>query len=97
VFVLAPSLQFFQVEPRRHASAAGKERTSQMTSPTTDKTEGKFDQAKGKVKEGLGNLADDNRTKGEGMLDQAKGKAKEGMGDAKDKANEAMDKVKSNS
>jgi uncharacterized protein YjbJ (UPF0337 family) len=68
-----------------------------MTSPTTDKTEGKFDQAKGKVKEGLGDLAGDEKTKSEGQLDQAKGKFKEGMGDAKDKMNDAMNKVKSNS
>ncbi len=56
-----------------------------MTSSTQDKGEGMLDQAKGKVKEGVGNATGDDQTKGEGMLDQAKGKAKEAMGDAKDK------------
>ena len=48
-----------------------------------DKTEGKFDEAKGKVKEEAGKLGGDRSTEWSGKLDQVKGKVKEGIGDAK--------------
>jgi uncharacterized protein YjbJ (UPF0337 family) len=67
-----------------------------MTTPTQDKTEGMFDQAKGKVKEGLGKATGNEQAQGEGKMDQAVGKVKEGMGNVKDKANDLMDKAKSN-
>lgn len=46
---------------------------------------GKLDQAKGKAKEELGKLTNDDSTKAEGKADQAKGKIKEGLGEAKRK------------
>ncbi len=48
-----------------------------------DKTEGKWDQAKGKVKEEAGKLGGDKSTEWSGKADQAKGHIKEAIGDAK--------------
>ena len=46
--------------------------------------EGKFDETKGKVKEGVGKLGGDRSTEIGGKFDQAKGKVKQGIGDLKD-------------
>jgi uncharacterized protein YjbJ (UPF0337 family) len=48
-----------------------------------DKTEGKWDEAKGKIKEEGGKVVGDRSTEWGGKLDQVKGKVKEGIGDAK--------------
>ncbi len=48
-----------------------------------DKTEGKFDQAKGKIKEEVGQITGDRSTEWSGKADQVKGKVKEGIGDVK--------------
>lgn len=45
----------------------------------------RVDQAKGKVKEGWGNLTGDKWTEAEGKFDQLKGKVKEGIADVKDR------------
>jgi len=58
-----------------------------------DKAEGKGDQVKGKLKEELGDLTDDESLEAEGHKDQAKGKAKEAMGDVKDAARKAKESV----
>jgi uncharacterized protein YjbJ (UPF0337 family) len=50
-----------------------------------DKLEGKWDQAKGKVKEEAGKLGGDRSTEIGGKVDQGKGKIKEGLGDLKEK------------
>ncbi len=63
-----------------------------MTDSTQDRAGGTFDEAKGKVKEGVGNITGDDKTKGEGILDQAVGKVKQGVADIKDKVNDAKDK-----
>lgn len=47
--------------------------------------EGKWEQAKGKVKEEAGKATDDQSLKNEGKADQAEGKIKEGIGEAKRK------------
>ena len=49
-----------------------------------DKIEGKWDQAKGKVKEEAGKLGGDRSTEIGGKLDQAKGKVKQGIGELKE-------------
>lgn len=51
---------------------------------------GKADQAKGRVKEAVGALADDKSLKQEGKLDQAAGKVKEGFEKAVDKVKGAV-------
>jgi len=56
----------------------------------------KMDEAKGRTKEAVGDLTDDEKLKREGQLDRAGAKVKETAGDAvdsaKDKVNEALDK-----
>ncbi len=49
-----------------------------------DKIEGKWDQAKGKVKEEAGKLGGDRSTEIGGKVDQGKGKLKEGLGNVKE-------------
>jgi uncharacterized protein YjbJ (UPF0337 family) len=53
-----------------------------------------LDQAKGKVKQAVGDLTDDNDLRKEGKNDEKAGKVKEFFGDAKDKADDLVDKVK---
>jgi uncharacterized protein YjbJ (UPF0337 family) len=56
----------------------------------------KMDEAKGRTKEALGDLTDDEKLKREGKLDQAGATVKKKTGDAvdtaKDKMNEALDR-----
>jgi uncharacterized protein YjbJ (UPF0337 family) len=56
--------------------------------------EGKADEAKGRVKEAAGDLADSDRLKREGKADQVGGRLKQAFEDAKDKAEELVDRVK---
>ncbi|WP_251520262.1 MULTISPECIES: CsbD family protein [Staphylococcus] len=58
--------------------------------------ESKFEQAKGNMKETVGNLADDKDLENEGKEDKGSGKAKEFVENAKEKANETIDKLKGN-
>jgi uncharacterized protein YjbJ (UPF0337 family) len=53
-----------------------------------------LDQAKGKIKQAVGDLTDDNDLRKEGKNDEKAGKVKEFFGDAKDKADDLVDKVK---
>lgn len=55
---------------------------------------GETDEAKGRVKEAAGDLADDQDMKDEGKLDQATGKAKQKVDEVKDKAGEVIDKAR---
>lgn len=56
--------------------------------------ESKFEQAKGNVKETVGNATDNKDLEKEGKEDKNSGKAKEFVENAKNKANEAIDKFK---
>ena len=56
--------------------------------------ESKFEQAKGNVKETVGNATDNKALEKEGKEDKNSGKAKEFVENAKNKANEAIDKFK---
>jgi len=58
-----------------------------------DKTEGKFDQAKGKIKEETGKVVGDRSTEWGGKMDQAKGHVKEGVGDLKIKGEAAKEEA----
>ncbi|MCG8925176.1 MULTISPECIES: CsbD family protein [Lentzea] len=51
---------------------------------TDDKIDANADQLKGKVKEGVGSLTDDEGLEAEGQGDQAKGHLKEGVEKVKD-------------
>jgi len=58
-----------------------------------DEIKGKFDQAQGKVKEGLGRATADERLRDEGVADQAEGEVREGYGKAKRNIGEAIEDV----
>jgi uncharacterized protein YjbJ (UPF0337 family) len=53
-------------------------------SSSRDRAEGLFDQGKGKVKQGLGDLTDDEQMQREGQIDELKGKGEQAAGDLKD-------------
>ncbi|MFD6180393.1 CsbD family protein [Streptomyces goshikiensis] len=55
---------------------------------------GKMDQAKGKAKEAVGKIADNDRMKAEGKMDQAKGKAKEAVADTAERTRAAKDTMR---
>jgi uncharacterized protein YjbJ (UPF0337 family) len=56
--------------------------------------EGKLDQAKGRAKQAVGDLTDDDDMRREGKVDEKSGQAKGKVGDLKDKAEDTIDKVK---
>ncbi|HEC2149615.1 TPA: CsbD family protein [Staphylococcus delphini] len=56
--------------------------------------ENKFEQAKGNIKETVGNVTDNESLENEGKQDKASGKAKEAIENVKDKANDVIDKFK---
>jgi uncharacterized protein YjbJ (UPF0337 family) len=58
---------------------------------TEDRTEGTWDEMKGKVKEGVGDATDDESLEREGKVDQSKGKAEQAVGHLKDAATDAKD------
>jgi uncharacterized protein YjbJ (UPF0337 family) len=58
-----------------------------------DEVAGKIDQAKGKIKQKVGDATDDPRLVDEGLDDEATGEVKEGVGAAKRKVADAADKV----
>jgi uncharacterized protein YjbJ (UPF0337 family) len=53
-----------------------------------------LDQAKGRIKQAAGDLTDDKDLKKEGQADENAGKVKEFLEDAKDKAEDLVDKIK---
>lgn len=64
-----------------------------MGAPNKDELEGKFDQAKGSVKEGLGRITGDEELENEGTADKLKGDVQEGWGGAKRKVGDALEDV----
>jgi uncharacterized protein YjbJ (UPF0337 family) len=54
----------------------------------------KSDQMKGRVKEAVGDITDDDDLKREGKADRLAGEVKEKVGDAKDKVEDVIDKTK---
>jgi len=52
------------------------------------------DDLKGRAKEAVGDMTDDDRLKREGKADRASGKAKEKVEEFKDKADDMIDSVK---
>ena len=53
-----------------------------------------LDQAKGRIKQAAGDLTDNDDLKRDGKTDENAGKVKEVLEDAKDKADDLVDKVK---
>lgn len=64
-----------------------------MGLPNRDELEGKFDQAKGGVKEGVGRALNDRDLESEGKADRASGNVQEGFGTAKRKVGEAVEDI----
>ncbi len=64
-----------------------------MGLPNKDELEGKFDQAKGSVKETVGRVTNDRDLETEGEADRAGGKVQEGFGTAKRKVGEAIEDI----
>ena len=64
-----------------------------MGLPNSDEMEGKWDQAKGRVKEGLGKALDDDDLEAEGTADRVSGNVQEGYGKAKRNIGEAIEDV----
>ncbi len=58
-----------------------------------DKAEGAWDNAKGKVKEKVGELTDDENTEAEGKKDQIKGKVEGAKGDLKEAGEKVKDSI----
>ena len=52
------------------------------------------DDLKGRAKDAVGDMTDDDRLKREGKADRASGKAKKMVDDVKDKADDAIDSMK---
>ncbi|MFZ0063469.1 MAG: CsbD family protein [Pyrinomonadaceae bacterium] len=64
-----------------------------MGLPNRDELEGKFDQAKGAVKENVGKALNDRDLEAEGDADRAGGNIREGFGTAKRKVGEAVEDI----
>ena len=62
-------------------------------SGTRDRAEGTVEEFKGKGKQALGDMTDDERLKAEGMGDEMKGKAQQAWGDIKDKAEDLKEDI----
>ena len=58
-----------------------------------DELDGKADALKGRVKQGVGDLTDNDRLRDEGVADEAAGKIKEGVGKARRKVGDAIEDV----
>jgi uncharacterized protein YjbJ (UPF0337 family) len=58
-----------------------------------DELKGRTDQAKGKIKQAVGDLTDDERLHDEGVADEASGDVQEGFGRARRKVGEAIEDI----
>lgn len=61
-----------------------------MGLPNKDEIKGKWDQAKGTVKENVGRIVDDKDLEAEGQADRTSGNMKEGFGTARRKIGEVI-------
>jgi uncharacterized protein YjbJ (UPF0337 family) len=61
-----------------------------MGFPNKDEIKGKFDQAKGTIKEKVGRAIDDKEMEAEGVADRAGGNIQEGFGTARRKVGETI-------
>jgi len=64
-----------------------------MGLPNKDEVEGKFDQAKGAIKENVGRAIDDREMETEGQADRTGGNVREGFGTARRKVGEAIEDI----
>ena len=64
-----------------------------MGAPNNDEVKGKYEQAKGSIKEGFGRLTGNEEMEAEGSADKLKGDVQEGWGGAKRKVGETIEDV----
>jgi uncharacterized protein YjbJ (UPF0337 family) len=64
-----------------------------MGAPNEDEVEGKYEQAKGSVKDAFGRVTGDEEMQAEGKADKVKGDVQEGWGGAKRKVGDALEDV----
>ena len=64
-----------------------------MGLPNSDEVKGKFDQAKGNLKETAGRALNDRDLESEGNADRAGGEVREGFGTARRKVGEAVEDI----
>lgn len=64
-----------------------------MGLPNKDELEGKFDQAKGAAKKGVGRIMDDPELHDEGETERVGGKVKEKLGKTRRKIGEAIEDI----
>ena len=64
-----------------------------MGLPNEDEVKGKFDQAKGSVKETVGRVTNDRDLETEGQADKAGGDIREGFGKGRRKVGEAIEDI----
>jgi uncharacterized protein YjbJ (UPF0337 family) len=64
-----------------------------MGIPNKQEMEGKFDKAKGAVKENVGRAIDDEEMETEGKIDRVKGDVKEGVGGIRREAGETIENL----
>jgi uncharacterized protein YjbJ (UPF0337 family) len=62
-----------------------------MGAPNNDEVEGKYEQVKGSIKEGIGKLTGDDETRAEGAADKIKGDVQEGWGGTKRKVGDMLE------
>jgi uncharacterized protein YjbJ (UPF0337 family) len=58
-----------------------------------DELDGKAKQVKGKVKQGIGDLTDDERLRDEGVADEAEGDVQDSVGKGRRKVGEAIEDI----
>ena len=58
-----------------------------------DELDGKVEQLKGKMKQGVGDMTDDERLHDEGVADEAAGEVQEGFGRGRRKVGEAVEDI----
>jgi uncharacterized protein YjbJ (UPF0337 family) len=64
-----------------------------MGFPNKDEIEGKFDKAKGAVKENVGRAINDKDLEAEGQSDRVEGNVEEGFGKARRKVGETIEDI----
>jgi len=79
-----------RVGERFHGPRIRVDLTQVPPSKENDMSDGKVDDAKGRVKEAAGDLSGDQSLKNEGKVDKASGKAKDAVGDTADKVKDAV-------
>jgi uncharacterized protein YjbJ (UPF0337 family) len=80
--------------PGRDRREAPRGEEDAMSQGAQDRTEGKWDETKGRVKEAVGDATDNDSMEREGEKDRMRGKGKQARGHVKDAAEDVKEAVK---